>query len=409
MLVQIIVYGVILVSFGFNLYINILNYKHKDAKIPEEVKDIYDEEKYEKWKNYTMENFRFSLVVNTVSTLVLLALFIAGLFPLFLRLVESITANQSLQVVLFLGIYYLINYIIGLFSSYHSIFVIEEKYGFNKTTKSTFVKDKIKGFLLTTIFVGSIIFGLSKWYFTAGDMFFIYAFVACFVGMLIVQILYVRLFVPMFNKLTPLEDGSLKTKIEDFAKSVGYEVGKISVMDASRRSTKLNAYFTGFGRLKKIVLYDTLIEKCTEEEVVAVLAHEIGHNKHKHIISGIFQSAIMLALFLGLFILLSSFSVFSSSFGFNEPFIGFIVILFIVLFQPVMIPIGLLTQWISRKHEYQADAYAAKNYSEEHIINSLKVLARENFSNLNPHPLYVKINYTHPPTYQRIRAINTLK
>jgi STE24 endopeptidase len=255
------------------------------------------------------------------------------------------------------------------------------------------------------IFGGGFIFLLTTLFVNVGSMFFFYSWISIIVIILVIQILYVPVLIPIFNKLTPLEDGELKTKIHNFATSVGYEVSKISTMDASKRSTKLNAFFSGFGKFKQIVLFDTLLDKMSDDEIVAVLAHEIGHNKHKHIWYLLIQQAITLSIYIGVLILVLNNDVFSIAFGFDAANFGFSIILFSVLLNPISILINLITSTLSRKYEFQADHYAAFHFNKESIEGALKVLSRANFSNLTPHPLYVKILYSHPPTVERIRAI----
>ena len=402
-------YAIIILSFVFDLWLSILNYGHRNAPIPEVVKDIYNKEEYEKWHKYYIANFKFGLIAKSINTFVFVLLLGIGYFTFIDNVASNITSNYELQVVIFLGLYYVITYVIGIFTSYYDSFVIEESFGFNKTTKSTFIKDKIKGLILTIIFGGGLVYGLAALYENVSSMFFLYAFIGLVLIILFINLFYVKLIVPIFNKLKPMEDSELKTKIEEFAKSAGYEINKISIMDASRRSSKLNAYFSGMGKLKQVVLYDTLVEKCSEEEVVAVLAHEIGHNKHKHIIFNLISMVFMIALYVGLLVLLLSFDIFSTAFGFADTNFGFTLILFTVFITPIMIPINILRSWISRKFEYQADRFAATKYKKEPMISALKVLSRENFSNLTPHPLYVKMFYSHPPTNMRIDAINKVE
>ena len=407
--IRIITYAILVLSYLFSLWLSILNYKNRFVEIPEEVNDIYNKEEYEKEQEYNMTNFKFGIVVNSFTTLLFIILLATGYFPFINNLSIKLSNDVQAQVAIFIGLYYVISFIIGIFTSYYSTFVIEEKFGFNKTTKATFVKDKIKNLILVILLGGGLIYLLATLYEHFSSLFFVMAYLALVIIAILTSLLYVKIFVPLFNKLKPLEDSSLKTKIEEFAKSVGYEVNKISVMDASKRSSKLNAYFTGFGRLKQIVLYDTLIEKCTEEEIVAILAHEIGHNKHKHMWSGFLQTIIMLSIYVGFIVLFIEVSVFSTAFGFTESNFGFAFILFIALATPILIPINLLTNYISRKHEFQADYLAASKYSKEHMKSALKVLTKENFSNLTPHPLFVKMHYSHPTTAERIKAINKIK
>jgi STE24 endopeptidase len=274
-------------------------------------------------------------------------------------------------------------------------------------TKSLFIIDKIKALVLTVIFGGGAIYAIIGLFISVGDWFLLVAWIAVTVIFVFVNMIYTKWIVPIFNKLKPLEDSSLKTKIFAFAKSVGYEVGKISVMNASKRSTKLNAFFSGFSKTARVVLYDTLIEKMDEEEVVAVLAHEIGHNKRKHIVFNIFQTVLLLSVYIfGLMIFLRQ-DIFSLAFGLSEINYGFNIIVYVVVLSIVMLFLNLPLSFLSRKFEYQADEFASKNYSDLHMINALIKLSRENFSNLNPHPLYVKFYYTHPPLYQRIAAIKS--
>jgi STE24 endopeptidase len=345
-------------------------------------------------------------VFSIILTIVLL---LSGLFVVFKDISEDLSSNLDIQILIFLGIYFLISFVLGIFFSYYSQFSIEERYGFNKATKKTFVLDKIKGLILTIIFGGGLVYLLSTLYYNFENWFLITAWASLVAIMLFVNMFYVKLIVPLFNKLSPLEDGELRDKINSFGKQVGYEVSKISVIDASKRSTKLNAYFSGLGKMKQVVLYDTLIEKMSPDEIVAVLAHEIGHSKHKHIYSGIIQSAIMISLYLGALLFTLKSPELSTAFGFDDTHFGFGLIIFGILLSPISIIIGAITSGISRKHEYQADKYAVDHGYKLPMMNALKVLSKENFSNLTPHPLYVKLTYSHPPVGDRLEAINKIK
>jgi STE24 endopeptidase len=407
--VVILVYVVVLFGFGFKSWLSWLNYQNRNAEIPEEVNDIYDEKDYKRWLDYTMEKFKLNSIMRVFNTIVFLAFLIFGVFVIFDDAAKELFTNNRLQILAFMGIYYVVNLVLEIYPDYYNTFTIEEKYGFNKTNKKTFVLDLLKKLLLTVIFGGGLLYLVVVLEERTGNMFFVYTWLALVVIILISFMIYASVIVPIFNKLTPLEDGELKDEINKFAKKVGYEVSKISVMDASRRSSKLNAFFSGFGKFKKIVLYDTLIEKCSTEEIVAVLAHEIGHNKHKHMFFNLGQTALTFLLYIGLFGFLVKSAVFSTAFGFDTINFGFSVILFTVLIEPLDIIFGLVTAGFSRKHEFQADRFAAINYAKEPIESSLKVLSRENFSNLTPHPLYVKLLYSHPTTVERIRAIKGIE
>ena len=403
------VYVIIIGMFIFRTWISVLNYNNRNAEIPEEVNDVYDEVAYKKWLEYNMANNKISSIIRVIDVAVTIVLLVFGVLVWFNDLAILMSDNVRVQVLLFMGLYYLVSFFIGIATSYYDTFVIEEKFGFNKMTKKTFVIDKIKGLLLTIVFGGGLVFLLLVINDHAGNLFFLFTWLALVAILFIVQMLYVQVIVPLFNKLTPLEDGELSEAINAFAKSVGYEVSQINVMDASKRSSKLNAFFSGFGKLKKIVLYDTLIEKMSTEEIVAVLAHEIGHNKHKHMYYNMFQTALTLLLYIGVFVLVLNNEVFSTAFGFENANFGFSMILFGILLGPVSFLIQLASSYFSRKHEYQSDKFASFHYSKEHMESALKVLAKENFANLTPHPLYVKLFYSHPPIVDRIRAIRKVE
>lgn len=402
------VYIVIIAAFAFDWWLTQLNFNHQDVTIPEVVNDIYDHDAYQKWKAYSMENNRLSKLSKIISVVVFLIVLSTQLFVVFQGWAEQIIPNnEALQVVAFMAPYFILSRLIGYPISYYQTFFIEEKYGFNKSTKKTFVLDKVKSLVLTIIFGGALLYLIAvlKINMPSGSTFFIVTWLSLVSIFIVVNIIYVPVIVPLFNKLTPLEEGELKDLITQLATDVGYEINKISVMDASRRSTKLNAFFAGFGRFKNVVLFDTLIDKMSNEEIVAVLAHEIGHNKHKHIIFNMVQSAVMLSVFIGLFMLVLNEPIFSTAFGFDAANIGFSLILFTVLIEPFSIIVNLITSGFSRKHEYQADAYASIHWQKAPMISALKVLAKENFANLTPHPLYVKLRYSHPPIANRIEAI----
>ncbi len=407
--IVILIISLIIGTFGFNLWLSILNYKNRTAPIPEIVSNIYDDKEYKTWLKYSMENYRFGLIVSIFDIVLIVILLLSGLFVVFKDISEDLSSNLDLQILAFLGIYYLISFFFNIFFSYYSTFSIEERYGFNKSTKKTFIKDKIKGLLLTIIFGGGLIYLLSTLYYSVGNWFFITAWISVVAIMLFVMTYYVKLIVPIFNKLHPLEDGELKDKIHAFANKVGYEVSKISVIDASTRSTKLNAYFSGLGKMKQVVLYDTLIEKMSVDEIVAVLAHEIGHSKHKHIVSGLFQSIFMISINLGALLFTLQSPILSTAFGFDDVHFGFAIIIFSTLIAPISIIFGAITSGISRKHEYQADNFSASHGYKEAMMSSLRTLAKENFSNLTPHPLYVKLTYSHPPIADRLESIKRIE
>ncbi|MDD3712889.1 MAG: M48 family metallopeptidase [Candidatus Izemoplasmatales bacterium] len=404
-----LILGLVFIDIVMELGLALLNYGYRNADIPIQLEDVYNHDEYLRWKDYYMENFRLNFIVSLIKFIVVLALLLSSFFIDLNNWAKTISDDASFQTIIILGAYYLLFFLINLVSSYISIFKIENKYGFNKMTKSLFISDKIKNLILTVVFFGSAIYGLMKLYLTTGKWFFALAWSIISFSVILINLGYTKIIIPIFNRLRPLEESSLKSAINDFARSVGYEVTKISVMDASKRSTKLNAFFSGFGKAKRIVLYDTLIEKLKEEEIIAVLAHEIGHNKYRHIIYNLIMNLGVISIYiLGLLLFFNN-DVFSRAFGFESVSYGFSVIIYLLSLSPIVMIFGLLTNFISRYFEYQADAFAASNYSDEHMIDALKTLCRENYSNLTPHPLYVKFYYSHPTLLERINHIKWLK
>ncbi len=406
-----LVIGIIVLNYLLTTGLSILNYSYKDKEVPKEVQGIYDEKDYKKWHSYFMENFRFGMITRTVYMLVTVILLATKVYHQFFTFSESLTQNEYSQLGIFLLLYYFIGFILGIFTSYYDKFTIEEKYGFNKSTKKTFVVDKVKALILVITFGGGLAMGIFALYRTFQDqlaLFLLFSWLGIIFIIIVVNMIYVKVLMPIFNKVTALEEGELKDAINHFAEGVGYTVSKISVIDASKRSTKLNAMFTGFGKFKHIILFDTLIEKMSTEEIVAVLAHEIGHNKHKHIITSMGTTFIQFGLFLGLLVLtLTTKSIYLDS-GFEAIFFGYGLIIFLELVSAIDIVFAPFLNAMIRRGEYQADHYASTKYNKESMISALRLLSKENFSNLTPHPLFVKIRYSHPPVYQRIRAINKI-
>ncbi len=401
----VLVIVVLIGSFVWEMGLSILNYRNRLQPIPENVADVYEATRYQKWLSYTTDVTKFSWFVKSIDTVVLLGLFIFGFFPWFQGLVSGLTPNLYWQSLFFLFCYFIITFLIEVPLDYHRQFSIEAKYGFNKTTKKTFVGDKIKSFLLTVVLGGALLYLFQLLHTTLGVWFYVSAWSSIILIQLIVNLLYTKVFVKIFNKLSPLEEGELKEKILTFAKQTGYEVGAISVMDASRRSTKLNAFFAGFGRFKQVVLFDTLIKEMSGDEIVAVLAHEIGHSKHKDIQKNFLLSALVSLIYVGIIGSLVSSLSFAQAFGFETANFALGLILFMVFLQPLDAILGIPMSAFSRHAEFQADAFVAQHGYQEAMISALKVLARTNLSNLTPHPIVVKLTYSHPPMNERIQAI----
>ena len=291
------------------------------------------------------------------------------------------------------------------FSCYNT-FVIEEKYGFNKTTVKTFVLDKIKGYLLTLIIGGVLLFGAIYIVSLLENGFWLWLWLSLSFIMLLVNMFYADLIVPIFNKLTPLENGSLREKIESYTNKVGYSLKNIYIIDGSKRSSKANAFFSGLGTRKTIALYDTLVEKHTEEELVAVLAHEVGHYKKKHVFTTLFLTIFQLGLMC--FLLETSLKVgeISQALGGKEMVFHLGLVAFGILYSPVGTILSILMNINSRKNEFEADHYAKTTYSGVALELALKKLSVDSLSNLYPHPFYTFIHHSHPPLLKRLSALN---
>ena len=396
---------IIIVKFIFDTYIDALNAKHFNDKLPEELNDIYDEEAYLKSQSYKKANYKFGLLTSTFSLVLTLAFFFLDGFAIVDGFVRNITSNYILITLLFFGIIFFLSDVISLPFQYYKTFVIEEKFGFNKSTISTFIADKIKSWLLMAILGGGILAAITWFYLLTQAYFWLYAWLIITVIVLFINMFYSKIIVPLFNKQTPLEESDLKEKIKHFAKQVGFNLKNVFVIDGSKRSTKANAYFSGFGREKRITLFDTLINDLNTNEIVAVLAHEIGHYKKKHVIYNIFISIITTGFTLYILSLLVGNVILSEALGVNQPSFHIGLIAFTILYSPISEITGLLMNYISRKFEYQADNYAKDKFNESHLISALKKLSKNSLSNLTPHPTYVKIHYSHPTLLQRIRNL----
>ncbi len=401
--------GFIVLEFIIEKYLDWLNARHYNDALPEALVDVYEPEAYRKSQAYKAVNYKFDQLTGWISFgLILLILFTDG-FAYLDRLVSQWTDQPLLQTLYFFGILLIISSLFGLPFAYYKTFVIEEAFGFNKSTKKLFFTDQLKSLLLSMI-LGGVLLAVFMWlYQTAGSKFWLYAWMV-FAGFTIfINMFYTDLIVPLFNKLNPLPEGELKEKLEKLARKTHYHLSKIYVIDASKRSSKANAYFSGFGPKKKVVLYDTLIQDLTPDEITAVLAHEIGHYKHKHIIFNLIISLTMTGIMLYLFSLVIDNDLLAQALGVPKAKFHINLIAFALLFTPVSFILGLLTNALSRRFEYQADAYASRHHNTQDLISGLKKLSRKSLSNLTPHPWYVWANYSHPTLLQRIKALNLLK
>ncbi len=400
-----IIIAIIVVDFIIDKILNALNAKHFNDPIPAELADVYDKEEYEKSQQYKKERFKFGMLTSTFSVLLTLGFIIFDGFAFVDGIARNISDNPILIALIFFGIIMLGSDILMTPFSWYSTFVIEEKYGFNKTTKATFFLDKLKGLAMTAIIGGGILALIVWFYQIAGDDFWWYAWILISVFSVFMNMFYAKLIVPLFNKQTPLSDGSLRTKIEQYAKSVGFQLDNIFVIDGSKRSTKANAYFSGFGSEKRITLYDTLINDLEEEEIVAVLAHEVGHYKKNHIIVNLAASVLTTGFTLWLLSLFVGNPVLSAALGVATPSFHIGLVAFGILYSPISEITGLIMNYISRKFEYQADNYAKTTYNADSLISSLKKLSKNTLSNLTPHKAYIFVHYSHPSLLQRYRNL----
>ncbi|HBO30512.1 MAG TPA: peptidase M48 [Leeuwenhoekiella sp.] len=404
-LVFYIIIAFIIISFVIDQVLDWLNAKHFDDPIPQELADVYDTETYRKSQDYKKVNAKFSTLTSSLMLVITLLFFVLDGFAFVDQIARSISDNEIIVGLIFFGIIMLGSDILTTPFSYYKTFIIEERFGFNKSTPKLFLADKLKGWLMTII-VGGGLLALVIWFYQiSGSLFWVYAWIVFAVFALVMNMFYAKLIVPLFNKQTPLEEGSLRNKIEQYAATVGFKLNNIFVIDGSKRSTKANAYFSGFGSEKRITLYDTLINDLEEDEIVAVLAHEVGHYKKNHIIVNLFASVILTGFTLWLLGIFISNSIFSEALGVAEPSFHIGLIAFGILYSPISGITDFLMSILSRKFEYQADNFAKNTYAGDPLISSLKKLSRNSLSNLTPHPLYVKLHYSHPTLLQRYRNL----
>lgn len=401
-----ILFGILVFDFLLDRVLNFLNAKNRNNPLPDELQGIYDPEKLQKAIAYDKVNSKFDNITSTFSFVLIMLMFFLGGFALVDAWAGSITGNLIWKGLFFFGILAIASDILNTpFSVYHT-FVIEEKFGFNKTTPKTFILDKIKGLLLSVI-IGGIILGLVLWfYYQTTEYFWLYAWGLVTVFMVFMGMFYSNLIVPLFNKQTPLEEGELKDAINNLAQQLDFKLKNIYKIDGSKRSSKANAYFTGLGSKKRIVLYDTLIKEMSIPEIVAVLAHEIGHYKRKHTYKNLAISFFQTGLTLFILSLFIKEPALSQALGVEQPSFHIGAIAFGILYSPISTIMGLLLNILSRKYEYEADAFAGVHAGANNLITALKNLSVNNLSNLNPHPWYVFFHYSHPTLLQRIRSLN---
>jgi STE24 endopeptidase len=400
-----LILGLIVFNFLLESFLDYLNYSQFDTAPPAGLKDLYNKEDYQKSQSYKKDKFKFGLFQSLFSLLLILSFLGIEGFEIVDSIAHQYSDNSIVVSLIFFGILFLGSEILSLPFDYYFTFSIEERYGFNTSTKTLFWKDKLKSVLMT-ILLGGVILGLILiFYKYIGTDFWWYTWMLVAFISVILNMFYAKLIVPLFNKQTPLEEGELRTKIEKYASKMDFNLKNIFVIDGSKRSKKANAYFSGFGSEKRITLFDTLINDLEDEEIVAVLAHEVGHYKRKHVIVNLIVSLVTVGFTLWLLSLFVSEPLLALALGVEEPSFHLGLVAFSFLYAPISLITWILTNMLSRKFEFQADNFAKSTYTAEHLISALKKLTRKSLSNLTPHSAYVFFHFSHPPLSQRIKNL----
>ena len=407
-----IIFSIIVVflclDFMLERVLESLNSKHMSPVLPDSLKGIYDEKEYSRFQSYKRENGRLDCWSSGVGFGVMIVFLVAGGFGWYNSWVVSLTDSVVWQTIFFVMGLSVASTVLDIPFDYYATFRIEEKYGFNKTTRRVYWLDTVKELVLSLV-LGGVLLALVVWFYTwAGTYFWLYAWGAVTLFSVFMAMFYSQLIVPLFNKQTPLQEGSLRDKIQDFAEKVGFKLDNIYVIDGSKRSTKANAYFTGLGPKKRVVLYDTLIDELTEEEIVAVLAHEVGHYKKRHTLRSMVVSVIQMGVLFWLFSLCVNNAALSEALGGDRAYFQLGLIAFAILYSPVNLILGIGMNVWSRSNEYEADAFAARYYEGDNLVSGLKKISVKSLSNLTPHPLYEYIYYSHPSLLKRIDAIKRI-
>ena len=397
---------ILLIKFVIDSVLNHLNAKHFNDTLPNDISDVYEINEYQQSQSYKKTNHNFSKITSLFSLITTLLFFFFNGFSIVDEIARGFSNNIIIITLIFFGIIIIGSDIISIPFSLYKTFVIEEKFGFNKSTKKLFFLDKIKGLLMTIILGGSILSIITWFYEFTGNYFWIYTWLLITTFSVFLNMFYSKLIVPLFNEQTILEEGDLKNEIVKYVNSVGFKANNIYVLNGSKRSTKANAYFSGFGNQKRITLYDTLINDLENNEIVAVLAHEVGHYKRKHILYNLTSSIILTGFALFVLSLFIKTPVLSLALGVSLPSFHIGLIAFGILYSPVSQILGIFMNYMSRKFEYQADNYAKNTFSASPLISSLKKLSKNSLSNLTPHYLYVFFHFSHPTLLDRIKNLN---
>jgi len=404
----ILILCIVIFNYVFGLLLTYLDSTKWSNTLPVELQGIYDAEKYRKSQDYEKVNTRFSLFSTAISFGALILMLVLGGFAWIDEWVRSYTVNPILMTLMFFGIIGLASDLLSTPLDIYDTFVIEQKFGFNTTTPKTYLLDKLKSYMLAALLGGGLMSFIVWIYGATGEWFWFIAWMAITVFTLFMSVFYSNLIVPLFNKQKPLEAGELRNAIEEFSAKTGFKLKNIYSIDGSKRSKKANAYFTGFGPKKRIVLYDTLMKDLSTDEIVAVLAHEIGHYKKKHVLYGLITSIIstgiifyIMSLFIGNPLMAAALGSVHASFHLG-------IMAFALLYSPISMVTGIIGSYFSRRNEYVADKFAVEKFSAESMKNGLKKLSVINLSNLRPHPLTVFVNYSHPTLLQRLETIDKI-
>ena len=399
----------VIITFDFTLerILSFLNRKSSKKPIPKELEGIYDQEKYAKSQAYNEEVSRFGTFSATFSFVILVLAIYNGWFGILDEWIRTFSPLSLVSPLIFFGLLYVISDVINTPFAVYRNFVIEARYGFNKMTVKTYILDKIKGYILTAIIGGLLLAVLIYFVNAIGSDFWYYFWAVMAAFVLFANLFYTSLILPLFNKLTPMEEGELKSSIQAYCEKVKFPLKNIFIMDGSKRSSKGNAFFSGLGRKKKVVLFDTLVEKHSTQELTAVFAHEVGHYKKKHILFSTIFSISLMGFMLFLFSRMAYNAEVSWAMGGQTSALHLNLLAFGILYSPISTILGIIGNVISRKNEYEADAYAKETYDATPLITGLKKMSSDHLSNLTPHPAYVFVHYSHPPLKERVNALES--
>jgi STE24 endopeptidase len=399
-------------DFGVNTFVNFLNHESSKKPLDHDSEKLYQPDEHKRSIKYAAANYVLSLLSSTFSFILLIAALTFNWFALLDNEIRERLSNSSGGVneivisLVFIGSLALLSNLLSLPFGIYGTFKIEAEYGFNKSTPKTFILDLIKGLILTLLLGGAILTAILWIYQMAGDFFWIWGWALITAFSLFMFMFGTKLILPLFNKLNPIEPGELRDEIERYCASQGYSLGKLFVMDGSKRSTKANAFFTGLGKAKTIVLFDTLIEKLSTREVVAVLAHEIGHYKRKHTLWMFLFSNLQTFILFFLLGWLLRYPDLSTALGASQASFHLSALAFFLLFSPLSLALGLINNGLSRRNEYEADNFGSETYDGKALAEALRKIGSDSLANVSPHPLYVAVNYTHPPMLNRLRNLS---